>query len=537
MLTILTENKAAIGNNMNFTRFRLHEFYHLPDFKKHMQQAPREALTDTKNREAARRIRHVRARLAASAGGKISYSYELLILYASNQLKMALGIPVLAVILALSSLIWIPAGRIAIWLAAVLFAQFVLLYYCKQLVKLPEHEVKASIWGRKLTAAEFLIGISWAVLIGLLWHPTSAGNHIYIMALVVIIISIRTMLASHSLPIVYAGIFPLVLTVSIMFVLEGDILHLSLAGVVIATGIFYIVLAHMAHGTARTMIEFRTQKDALIAELEEARLNSDEARRHAEDANLAKSRFLATMSHELRTPLNAIMGFADIMNREMFGAHNVAAYKEYSRDIYQSGDHLLKLINEILDLSRIEAGRYNMAERNISLSYLGAECMRLMQLRARKRGVELLAQFEPGLPEIYADEKAIRQIWLNLASNSIKFTPSGGQVLFATRRENGGCVSLVVRDTGVGIAADEVEQILSPFNQGAIARVQAEEGAGLGLPIVRGLAELHGARLSIRSRIRMGTEIAIIFPPERVLNNSIEKPVYSDEADELLASA
>ncbi len=537
MLTLLTENGVAIGDAANSMRFRLHEFYHLPDFKKHMHQAPKEALTETQSREAAQHIRHARDKLAASAGGKVSYNYEMLILYARNQLQMALGIPVLAVILALSSLIWIPLERIAIWLAAVLFAQIVLLYYCKQLIKTPEHEANISLWGRKLTAAEFLIGISWAVLIGLLWHPTSAGNHIYIMALVVIIISIRTMLASHSLPIVYAGIFPLVLTVSIMFVLEGDVLHLSLAGVVVATGIFYIVLAHMAHGTARTMIEFRAQKDALIAELEEARLNSDEARRHAEDANLAKSRFLATMSHELRTPLNAIMGFADIMNREMFGPHNTPAYKEYSRDIYQSGDHLLKLINEILDLSRIEAGRYNLAERNVSLSHLGAECMRLMQLRARKRGVELLAHFEAGLPKIYADEKSIRQIWLNLASNSIKFTPSGGKVLFATRRESGGGVSLLLRDTGAGIAADEVEQILSPFNQGAIARVQAEEGAGLGLPIVRGLAELHGARLNIRSKIRMGTEIAVIFPAERVLNNNVEKSIYSDEADDLLASA
>ncbi len=481
----------------------------------------------TTSAETTRHLKDARDKLAASAGGKISYSYELLMLYARNQLHMALGIPVLALILALSSLMWIPAGRVVVWLTGVLLAQGVLLIYCRWLVKLPEQEVKITSWGRKLTLAEFLIGISWAGLIGLLWLPGDLANHIYVLALVVIIVSVRAMLATHSLPIVYAGTLPLIFTLALMFAAHGGMLHWSLAVVIVSTGLFYIILAHKVHNTALNMIMFRAEKDALISELEEAKAKSDEARRYAEDANLAKSRFLATMSHELRTPLNAIMGFADVMQSEMLGKHAVSAYKEYSADIHESGEHLLKLINEILDLSRIEAGRYSLDEQAVSLSQTGAECMRLIQLRAKKRGVELLQQFEPGLPLLRADEKALRQIWLNLLSNAVKFTPTGGRILVSTRRELDGGVSLVVRDTGPGIASDEVEQILSPFGQGSIARQRAEDGAGLGLPIVKGLAELHGARLGIRSRMRLGTEVAITFPPERVVINSLEPHIQS----------
>ena len=528
MLTLLIQNAWRAGNNVYFAFFQVlcnqANFFRIESLMRPFSPPPDTA----SSAETARHLKAARDKLASSAGGKISYSYELLMLYARNQLHMVLGIPVLAIILALSALMWAPPLRIAIWLMGVFLAQGVLLIYCRRLVKLPEQEVNAASWGRKLTLAEFLIGLSWALLVGLLWQPAVLANHIYILALVVIIVSVRTMLATHSLPIVYAGTLPLVLTLAIMFAAHNNMLHWSLAGVIVATGLFYIILAHKVHDTARSMIVFRAQKDALIAELEEAKAKSDEARRHAEDANLAKSRFLATMSHELRTPLNAIMGFADVMRSEMLGKHQVSVYKEYSRDIHESGEHLLKLINEILDLSRIEAGRYTLDEEVISISDTGAECLRLMQLRAKKRGVELLRQFAPDLPLIRADEKAVRQIWLNLLSNAVKFTPTGGRVLASTRREHDGGISLVVRDTGPGIPPDEVEQVLSPFGQGAIARQRAEDGAGLGLPIVKGLAELHGARMSIRSKMRLGTEVSVTFGPERVVMESRETDRHGD---------
>lgn len=473
------------------------------------------------SRQSLRLVKLARAKLAESAGGKISYTPELLDLYARNQINMSLIVPVLAMIFAIASLMWSTPGAMLVWLGITFTAQAFMFSTCRRMLRLSADEIDPAKWGRHLTFAEFLIGLSWAMFIGLVWHPNDIANHFFIFAQVIIIVSIRLMLASYSLPIVYAGTVPLISTITILFVMRQDALHFSLAGVVCGTGIFFLILAHKVHQTARSMIEFRAQKDALIAELEESNAKSDATRRQAEDASLAKSRFLATMSHELRTPLNAIMGFSDVMKNEMMGPLGNTVYKDYAHDIHQSGSHLLGLINEILDLSRIEAGRYELHDEVMDISEVGQECLRLLKLRARKRGIALRTQFAHDLPLIHADRKAIRQIWLNLLSNAVKFTPSGGVVLMATKTLADGSVSLAVRDTGIGIHADEVDQVLSPFGQGAIPRKQAEDGAGLGLPIVNGLAELHQASLSIRSRIRVGTEVAVIFPPQRVVSNDM----------------
>lgn len=471
------------------------------------------------SRQSLHLVKHARAKLAETAGGKISFTLELLDLYARNQLNMSLIVPVLAVIFALASLMWSSPFAMAIWLACIFLAQAFMFAACRRMLRLPSDEIDPAKWGRHLTFAEFLIGLSWALFIGLVWHPTDIANHFFIFAQVIIIVSIRLMLASYSLPIVYASTVPLIAAISVLFVLRQDALHLSLAGVAFGTGIFFLILAHKVHQTARSMIEFRAEKDALIAELEESKAKSDATRRQAEDASLAKSRFLATMSHELRTPLNAIMGFSDVMKNEMMGPLGSDIYKDYSRDIHESGSHLLGLINEILDLSRIEAGRYELHDEALDISEIGQECLRLLSLRARKRGIAIKTDFDPALPLIHADRKAIRQIWLNLLSNAVKFTPSGGWVLMTTKTMPNESVSLSVRDTGIGIHPDEVDQVLSPFGQGAIPRKQAEDGAGLGLPIVNGLAELHDASLSIRSRMRVGTEVSVIFPPHRIVSH------------------
>ncbi|HFQ14839.1 MAG TPA: sensor histidine kinase, partial [Rhodobacteraceae bacterium] len=462
-------------------------------------------------------VQRAREKLAARAGGPVSYTYELLQLYVRNQLSMSLGIPLLAVILATASTIWMPWNHTMFWLAGVFCAQGILLVNCEQFNSTHRQMINTVRWGWRLTAVEFLAGVSWAAIIGLLWHPDNVASHIFILALVLIIVAIRMMLASHSLPIVYAGTLPLITVLSVLFILQRDMLHFSLAFMTICTEFFFVVLARKMHGTALSMLAFRAQKDALIAELEEAKARSDEARAQAEDANLAKSRFLATMSHELRTPLNAVMGFSDVMRKELLGPHQVPAYKDYANDIHRSGEHLLNLINEILDLSRIEAGRYELKKESVSITDLGEDCLRLIQLRAKERGIELKTDFEPGMPNIHADARAIRQIWINLLSNAVKFTPAGGRVTLSVWRQIDGGACLSVTDTGAGMREEEIPQILSPFGQGSIARHRAEDGAGLGLPIVQGLARLHGAKLEIRSRLRHGTSVTIIFPPEGVL--------------------
>jgi two-component system cell cycle sensor histidine kinase PleC len=265
------------------------------------------------------------------------------------------------------------------------------------------------------------------------------------------------------------------------------------------------------------MLEFRAEKDALIAELEQSKAISDEARLRAEEANHAKSRFLATMSHELRTPLNAILGFSEIMRTEILGPHANPTYKEYANDIHQSGQHLLNLISEILDISRIEAGRYELREAPVNLPEVVEDCHRLMRLRAENKRLKIVESFEAYLPQLWADERAIRQICLNLLSNAIKFTPAGGTITLKVGRTPTGGQFLSVKDTGPGIPENEIPRVLSSFGQGSLAHQTAEGGTGLGLPITKGLTELHDGTFELKSKLRYGTEVVIAFPKKRVM--------------------
>ncbi|MGB6907141.1 MAG: ATP-binding protein, partial [Methyloceanibacter sp.] len=237
----------------------------------------------------------------------------------------------------------------------------------------------------------------------------------------------------------------------------------------------------------------------------------------AEEANQAKSRFLATMSHELRTPLNAILGFSEIMRSEILGAHENPTYKEYADDIHQSGQHLLTLINEILDISRIEAGRYELHEAAVGLVDVVEDCQRLLRLRAESKGLRIVERFEPDLPQLWADMRALRQICLNLLSNAIKFTPSGGIVTLTIGRTPAGGQFLSVKDTGPGIPEHEIPRVLRSFGQGSLAHQSAEGGTGLGLPITKGLTELHDGTFELKSKLRYGTEVTVAFPRKRIM--------------------
>jgi two-component system cell cycle sensor histidine kinase PleC len=270
--------------------------------------------------------------------------------------------------------------------------------------------------------------------------------------------------------------------------------------------------------TALATLEARAEKDALIGELEASKAISDEARYRAEAANVAKSRFLAQMSHELRTPLNALLGFSEVMKGEIFGAHSVPAYKDYAADIHNSGVHLLGLINEILDLSRIEAGRYELNEEPIELVHVVGECSHLLQMRGRSRGLTIHELFEAEMPRLRADQREVRQICLNLLSNAIKFTPPGGEIWLKAGWTASGGQYLSVKDTGSGIPEEEIPIVLASFGQGSNSIKSAEQGAGLGLPIAKNLIDLHGGTFTLKSKLRIGTEVIVTFPPERVMS-------------------
>src|SRR6202030_1430304 len=242
---------------------------------------------------------------------------------------------------------------------------------------------------------------------------------------------------------------------------------------------YFSLLAHRLYSTTLASLEARAEKDALIGELETSKAISDEARRRAEAANMAKSRFLAQMSHELRTPLNAILGFSEVMKGEILGAHSVPVYKDYANDIHVSGVHLLGLINEILDLSRIEAGRYELNEEAVSLGRVVEDCHHLLKLRGSNRGITIHEMFEPDMPRLWADERAVRQICLNLLSNGIKFTPQGGEIWLKVGWTASGGQYMSVKDTGPGIPDEEIPIVLASVGQGSNSIKSAEQGAGL----------------------------------------------------------
>jgi len=240
-----------------------------------------------------------------------------------------------------------------------------------------------------------------------------------------------------------------------------------------------------------------------------------DARDAAERGSRAKSEFLANMSHELRTPLNAIIGFSEIMREEILGPVAVPKYREYLGDINNSAQHLLLIINDILDIARIEAGRVELKEARIDLKRMIEECTRMLRGRISDAGLKLETSYENGAPWCIGDERLLRQVLLNLTSNAIKFTPSGGRVRIQVGRKVGGELTLAVQDTGIGMTAEEAAVALRPFGQIQGAFVRSREGVGLGLPLAKSFVELHGGVLQVDSAPGRGTTVMVNLPPWR----------------------
>lgn len=260
----------------------------------------------------------------------------------------------------------------------------------------------------------------------------------------------------------------------------------------------------------------RMEKEILERKRVEAELRT--AKDEAEVASRAKSEFLAMVSHELRTPLNAVIGFSEMLTNEMFGTIGDRRYVGYASDIHSSGLHLLSLINDILDLSKVEANSFELSEEELDVPGMVDEALHLVEAKATAGKIRLKPEMARDMPALYADERAFKQIVLNLLSNAVKFTPPGGRISVSAKVNGMGEFVFMVADTGIGIEEGDQERILKPFTQADSSLARRYEGTGLGLPLTKSLVELHGGRLELESKPQMGTTVRAVFPGDRIIH-------------------
>lgn len=447
-----------------------------------------------------------------------SYAREMIEFHTNSVLQGAAIGPLLVIATAATSYYLQHSVQMMIWAILASLTYTVLTIFAQKAAKLSQSEIDEKTWTRRFNFSYLLIGFAWAGFV-VMQQNNLDGNSSYVFYAAVLLIMSATIATSTfalkgAVYYVLTPVLTAMATYAAMSQTFIDIGHLSFQVIAAA---FFILLSRKLYQSNLSILEHQIEKDALIAELEVANSLSDEARRRAEEANLAKSRFLASMSHELRTPLNAILGFSEIMKNGVMGKIENPTYVQYMEDIHGSGQHLLNLINEILDLSRIEAGRYELSEEAVSLEEIVSDCLGMVTLKARNKQITLTEMFEGDLPAVWADEKAIRQVILNLLSNAVKFTPSQGEIKIKLGWTAGGGQYLSVTDNGTGIPEEEIPVVLSAFGQGSIAIKSAEQGTGLGLPIVQAIMKKHEGNFMLKSKLRVGTTATCVFPAKRIM--------------------
>jgi signal transduction histidine kinase len=294
------------------------------------------------------------------------------------------------------------------------------------------------------------------------------------------------------------------------FVAHGTSASLTMAGVAASfLGLFVMTVRGANRGVAN-LIALKLENAALVADLRRARDT-------AEQANRVKSHFLANMSHELRTPLNAIIGFSDIIRNEYFGVLGNPRYHDYVGDIHRSGHHLLRLVNDVLDISKLEAGAMEISDDTVDLKRVVGDCVGLLRTPAAANGLSFAIDIPDAVPPILADELRMKQIVLNLLSNAVKFSRQGGTIAVTASTAPDGGLRLVVRDDGIGMNDDEIAIALQPFRQVESSLSRRTAGTGLGLPLAKTLIERHGGTLSVDSVRGVGTGITLTLPASRMM--------------------
>jgi two-component system, cell cycle sensor histidine kinase PleC len=446
------------------------------------------------------------------------WNKDLLEMFLRGQIYLAPVMPFLTLLIAFTALRWSPLDTVIAWTVGALGTHAIQIYLCHAYFKTEHDDLDRSLWIGKITASEFLQATCWVTSLFLFWPHSSVLDSSFLIAAIMAVSIVRFLIVSNYMPVLVAGTCVMTLGIAARCIAEGGPIGISLALLIIVLEAFFLFVARQMQDVAREMFALRAEKDVLITELEAERDKANVERKKAESASYAKSAFLANMSHELRTPLNAILGFSEILAREILGPLQNGAYKSYAGDIHSSGRHLLELINDILDLSRIEAGRAELREEPMNIQEAADNAKGLLDLKSHEKRIVVDLHFAEILPKLLADKRAVHQIAINLLTNAIKFTPVGGEVLVFAQIEGNGGLSFHVKDNGPGIPAHELDQATSAFARGSLATKKAIDGAGLGLPIVRGLMQLHGGTIEIKSAPGEGTEVICTFPASRVLS-------------------
>jgi two-component system, cell cycle sensor histidine kinase PleC len=474
------------------------------------------------------------------ASSEIDWQGDLLEMFLKNQLRLGPVMPILSILMAITALQWMPPFVVATWLVSVFGCSAIQLYLSNLYFKRDRSKAEQREWIGMISASELMMGTIWVLPIFFFWPQSGTFQGTFLVAALLAVSAVRFLVVNNFMPVLISGTGTMTIAIALRCIMEGGTVYLALAILIVMLEMFFLFIARQLQETARDMIIFRQQKDILIVELKLERDRAEVEKKKAETANRAKSSFLANMSHELRTPLNAILGFSEILEQEMFGPLANIAYKDYAGDIHHSGRYLLGLINDILDISRIEAGRRDISEEPITVLSALQHAVHLLERSAAQKAISVKASAENSLPKILGDSRSIQQVAINLLNNAIKFTPKKGAIELSARQNYLGEIELVVKDNGPGIPGNEIEQALSAFSRGSLAAKKAVDGAGLGLSIVKGIMDLHGGRIEIKSEVGKGTEIICVFPSKRVLSGPrgeiIANPnIHSDTQRKLIS--
>jgi two-component system cell cycle sensor histidine kinase PleC len=393
-----------------------------------------------------------------------------------------------------------------------------------------DHERRGSMnaeadakWLNRLLLLNVALSSAWGFAPWMLWSQADPLNHIFIELICLAAVARFLVNRTNHVSFFLASFLPMAVMLFVRCIAAGTTVDLILAAIVVLYAIQVILdSSHISHRWDQEA-QTRFSHEDLSRELEEARDEALLKRAEAEAANASKTAFLANISHELRTPLNAILGFSELIARECLGPVGSPRYKEYASDIHNSGTHLLSLINDLLDVAKIEAGRMEVEPQMVETQRTLEAALKFVIARARDRGQTLTIDVDQTAAVLYADERALKQIVINLVSNAVKFTQDGGRIEVSATRNAQTDFELVVADNGPGISREKIDRVFKPFSQADNRYDRQAGGTGLGLALVRGLCELHGGRAWIESEPGKGTR-AIVVLPAKIEKDKQRKP-------------